>query len=409
MAGGTPGVKKARNHFFMFLPEDRQIRRHFLEALAVSVANLSLAQTYQPSTFLERGVAMPFTTPLLAGARVRPGKREGLEVILPNPAGGRGVYILPWAGVRELCRPTVHDARLQQLVSDMKSLTPRLIRGIARQVATEGLAGREAQDAAALVSDTDQQDQMIANFQLLMALVEQVAPDFETGNAADTATDRSRLAELEDRAKKTIADIAPRIGWAAETVAAGLEELGGIFMGIGMGVTIEQARIPRLLKALTAVQAETAIWAEKHDDESGLNAGMVAAVAGVTVKCAHVSLAEARTMAQGIPALLREWGRGAGRIGTMVGRSDWLMDGWEQICVIWRAVQDTQGCCHALDEMAMLVPVLPREAAEWYSAAIETDPAARFRRSVSLNQDWRTGAAVFDQIARNEQRRAQAA
>ena len=375
----------------------------------MSVANLSLAQIYQPSTFLERGVVVPFTTPLLSGARARPGKREGLEVILPNPAGGRGVYVLPWAGVRELCRPTVHDARLQQLVSDMKSFTPRLIRGLARQVATEGLAGREAQDAVALVSDTDQQDQMVINFQLLMALIEQVAPVFETGNAAETATDRSRLAELEGRAKKTIADIAPRIGWAAETIAAGLEELAGIFMGIGMGATIEQARIPRLLKELIAVQAETAIWAEKHDDESGLNAGMVAAAAGVTIKCAHVTLAEARAMGQDMSALLREWGRGAGRIDTIVGRSDWLMDGWEQICVIWRTAQDTQGCRHALDEMAMLVPVLPREAAKWYGAVIESDPAARFRRAVSLNQDWRTGAAVFDQIVRNEQRRAQAA
>ncbi len=369
----------------------------------MSAANLT--QTYQPSTFLERGVAMPFTTPMLAGARARPDTREGLEVILPNPSGGRGVYILPWAGVRELCRPTVHDARLQQLVAELKVVTPSLIRRLARQVAAEGLAGREAQEAAAAISETDRQDQMVANFQLLMALVEQVAPN----RGASLAPDRSRLAELEGRAKQTIADIAPSIGWPPETVAAGLEELAGIFMGIGMGATIEQARVPKLLRALIAVQAETAAWAEQHDDDAGQAAGMVAAVAGVTIECAHASLADARLMARGVAALLREWGRGPERIGTRVGRSDWLMDGWEQICLIWAAAENAPARRLALDEMAMLVPVLPREASEWLGAAVETDSAARFRRSVSLNQDWRTGAAVFEQIARNEQLRAQAA
>ena len=41
----------------------------------MSAANLT--QAYQPATFLERGVAMPFTTPQLAGARGRPDLRGG--------------------------------------------------------------------------------------------------------------------------------------------------------------------------------------------------------------------------------------------------------------------------------------------------------------------------------------------
>ena len=369
----------------------------------MSAANLT--QSYQPITFVERGVTMPFTTPMLAGARARPDTRERLEVILPNPSGGRGVYILPWAGVRELCRPTVHDARLQQLVAELKVVTPSLIRRLARQVATEGLAGREAQTAAAARSEADRQDQMVANFQLLMALVEQVAPSRE----ASQVPDRARLAEIAGRAKQTIADIAPTIGWPPEAVAAGLEELAGIFMGVGMGTTIEQARLPKLLRALISVQAETAAWAEQHDDDAGQAAAMVASVAGVTIECARASLADARLMAQGVTALLREWGRGPERISVRVGRSDWLMDGWEQICLIWAAADDAPSRRLALDEIAMLVPSLPREASEWLGAEIETDGAARFRRSVNLNQDWRTGAAVFEQVARNEQLRAEAA
>jgi hypothetical protein len=67
---------------------------------------------FLPTTFLERGVAVPFTTPILIGARARPGERKPLELIVPNPSGARGVYILPWDGISGLCKPTVHDRRL---------------------------------------------------------------------------------------------------------------------------------------------------------------------------------------------------------------------------------------------------------------------------------------------------------
>ena len=44
---------------------------------------------------MERGASVPFTTPMLSGARVRPADRIGLELLMPNPSGGRGTYIVP--------------------------------------------------------------------------------------------------------------------------------------------------------------------------------------------------------------------------------------------------------------------------------------------------------------------------
>jgi hypothetical protein len=61
-----------------------------------------------------------------------------------------------------------------------------------------------------------------------------------------------------------------------------------------------------------------------------------------------------------------------------------------------------------LMEIAMLVPIIPREAKDWTGATEQIDPAMRLRRTVPLNQDWRTGATVFDLIARNEYIRAAA-
>ncbi|MBU6498939.1 MAG: hypothetical protein KGQ40_10460, partial [Rhodospirillales bacterium] len=66
---------------------------------AGAVALPPAVESFLPSTFLERGVAVPFTTPQLAGARARPGTRVPLELVVPNPSGGRGHYILPWDGL----------------------------------------------------------------------------------------------------------------------------------------------------------------------------------------------------------------------------------------------------------------------------------------------------------------------
>ncbi len=64
---------------------------------------------YWPSTFEERGVVVPFTTPMLAYARARSDGKDGLEIIVPGLSGSSGVYIIGWASVRDVFRMTVHD------------------------------------------------------------------------------------------------------------------------------------------------------------------------------------------------------------------------------------------------------------------------------------------------------------
>lgn len=371
----------------------------------MSQPHIPLIQTYHPTTFLERGVAMAFTTPLLAGARVRPSERGGVELIVPNPSGGRGVYILPWGGVREFCKPTVHDARLHQDIMTLRAVTPALIREAARQVAIEGLAGREAQAAAGSTADTDRQDRMITNFLLLMSLVNQFQP---AGGTIQTP-DRAKAHELEARAKQTIAELAPRIGWTAETIASGLEELAQIFMGIGVSGHADQARIPRALAQLEALGVQMAAWEQENADDSGDIAGMIAMTATVTITCAHETLADAQAMTRDVASLIRNFGQSPQLLATRVARSDWLLDGWERICLLWRGAESSAERRGVLAEIATLVPVIPKEAAEWVAMSIATDEQHRFRKTVMLNEDWRTGSAVQDLIKRNERLRALAA
>ena len=86
------------------------------------------AGKYQPTTFLERGVVLPFTTPALLGGRIRPGERKSAELVLANPAGAEGVYILPWSGMPDVCTPTLHDRALWGRVAQLAILTPRTVR-----------------------------------------------------------------------------------------------------------------------------------------------------------------------------------------------------------------------------------------------------------------------------------------
>jgi hypothetical protein len=157
-------------------------RKHFVHHLRVSLPQhstlaimtlptLPLVASHHPTTFLERGVAVPFTSPLLAGARVRPADRGGIKMIVPNPAGGRGVYILPWGGICRLSRPTVHDSTLYLRITERQGITPGSIRTAARDVAAEGLAGHEAAEAAGVAQAGETRDRLATNFLLMVAAV----------------------------------------------------------------------------------------------------------------------------------------------------------------------------------------------------------------------------------------------
>lgn len=365
--------------------------------------SLPPVQAYHPTTFLERGVVLPFTTPALLGARARPGMRGGTEILVRNPAGGRGVYILPWDGVCGLCHPTVHDTILNQRLSALRSITPGSIRRVAREIAAEGLAGREASSAALARSDGERQDRLRANFLLLMRLLEQRAPaemramSERPGNGTD----------LDLRARRALARIAPDLGGTPESIASAVEELGVVFGDVGIAGQSTPARVQRLLDATCELRDDMRAFSRQSADDNAPIAEMIAAVAALTVACANQTLNDAHALTGDVPALLRQWVDSPNTVTTLAGRPEWLVDGWEEICLLWRLAKGSAAQRSALAEMAMLVPVLPREVSNWVGVQIDTELVSRFRRTVRLNQDWRTGTTV-EQIAFNEHLRAMA-
>ena len=370
-----------------------------------SLPKLKLSQVYNPTTFLERGVLVPFTTPMLSGTRARPGERQGMELIIPNPSGGGGAYILAWESVRELCRPTVHDTKLQERVAALPSISPSSIRQAARAIAAEGFAGREAAAAAEQAAKTDKQDHVLVNFLLVMALVQQIEP--AKGEGVPPA--RDKLDEMEDRAKRAIGAVAPRIGRSPDAIAERLEQLAVVFEGIAVGVYSAQSRLARSTEALERLHADMQGWSREHLDESGELAGRVASVAGLTLDWSRRTFTEAVALTENVAHLLRRWESEPETIGRLAARPDWLLDGWDQIRLLWAEAKTPEEQRAALCELIPLIPVIPREASEWVGMELEKDHPARSRKFVGQNEDWRTGEQVFDLVSRNEHMRALAA
>jgi hypothetical protein len=361
------------------------------------------AQPYHPTTFQERGVAVPFTTPLLGGTRARRADKRGLELVIPNFTGGRGVYIVPWSNIAGFCRPTLHDKILISRIAELKTVTPTTIRRVGREIAAEGLAGEAAMRAARSATDAEQEERLVTNYQLLISLIEQanVAPAAGPGATASPAL------EMERRAKITTAWTATQLDRSTIWVATALESLTDVMRNFGLGSARNAGRIPQLVGMLRKVSAEISEWSTtRAQPDQAADARMVCSVADFTLEVADEMLERTCALVKDMIGLLRDWSADSASLVRIVARPEWLLDGWEQVCLIWNHAQDASGRRAALVEIFGLVPIPPKEVYEWCDVKLHPEAGSRFQRLVGINEDWRTGATIFSLIARNEHFRA---
>jgi hypothetical protein len=357
-----------------------------------------LVPSHKPASFMERGVAVPFTTPQLAGARIRRAARTGTEVVVPNPSGGRGVYILTWSGVKQLCRPTVHDTLLHQRVSRLPVMDPGGVRVTARQLAAEGLAGKDATLAAAASVALEKQELTLVNFLLLVTLIEQVEP---TGLHVSAGTELTP--EIDRRARRIVGQVGASIGRSAAQVGADLEAVSVLFVPIGLKGESPPARLPRLMSRLEGVADGLDAWAKQLPDDSRASlAGSLARSASVTAGCASVAHAAARDLIGDLPSLLRVWATNPAEVVNQTSRPEWILDGWERFCLLWEMATTISTQSAALLDMAQLVPMLPKEGNAWGEERSELEKLEPALRTAQLNTSWRGGGASHGLIARNE-------
>jgi hypothetical protein len=363
------------------------------------------AGKYKPVTFLERGVALPFTTPALLGARIRPAERKMPELILANPAGVEGVYILPWSGLPDVCTPTLHDRSLWNRVAQLPILTPRSVREASRAVAAEGLAGRAAARAAAEAERVTRDACTFTHYHLLIELVRQGEP-----NGQGEPLRPGDLQALEQRARAVL--VARRTDTSLSPASAfeALAELAVVFEPCGLPGDPTRARLPRLAAEIAVVMEELTRWAELAGPSERSCIRLLAEGAALTQHCFRTTMKDVHAQLGDLWTLVQRWRRAPEPVSRLAARPEWLLDGWELICGLWRAAEEGHRPAALLD-MAALVPIMPAEVADWMGfdvpGAMETHRTGlrHWRRMVQPNQDWMTGR-LLELTARNETMRA---
>ncbi|HEY0838055.1 MAG TPA: hypothetical protein VGE72_29355 [Azospirillum sp.] len=363
-------------------------------------------EDYRPATFLERGVAVPFTTPLLMAARVRPNHRGKLEFVIANPSGGPGYYVMGWDGLLGLTKITVHDRLLYEEVVRAPMPTPSSIRAAARTVALSGAAGRSAARAAQAVTQREGDDRLIANFLLTVQLLRQAGLrniDWRTFNPTDR--------DVRAKTRGFIERLEPTLGVKAETIFAWIEDLSGIVAPIGFPTRDYESRQQLTFASVQRLESTLCGFAGGDVTDAAQSALFIADCARLTLDLGGRMLETCYAELRDLVRLLGGWSGNQTRLLEMFGRPDWLLDGWQTICALWDGAtassRDAQRA--AVVEMQRMVPVMPKEVSEWVGADVAADTPWSQRRWVRANVDWRSGAHLLDRTARNEMLRAAAA
>jgi hypothetical protein len=158
------------------------------------------------------------------------------------------------------------------------------------------------------------------------------------------------------------------------------------------------------------MRSDVLTWAlaGQSDSRAGANDRALAIADGAerTLQLTTVTVQDAQAVLGSLPRLLRRLRTNSSLIGEIAVRPLWLLDGWEDIILLWEDAASPDRLPAALDEMARLMPAIPREIREWVTASAGRSETVFYRRSVPLNEDWRSGVTAM-LLSRNERLRGQ--
>lgn len=356
---------------------------------------------YRPATFLERGVAVPFTTPMLLGARLRPASRNGYDLVIASISGGRGFYIVSWSALAEICAPSLHDERLYALLAPRASLSPENVRRASSQVAQEGWGGRFAARAADHREAEAEAETPLARMRLNLRLLQRLVRQTETPAEATPPIEADAPDRQQHRSKRALLRVSARLGLRPEEVILCFEEIALAFQHVGVPEEPRTPRLRQILAQLDHVAGDFAEWVARTP--AARENQISAAIAGsctLTVRCGAALLGRIEGDMADITALLGRWQTKPESLAVEATRLDWLLDGWPLIIALWQQSKPRDRLRTA-KEIAMLLPILPRETAAWCGMEADWDLPQRLCRFVPRLHDWRHGRMV-DLMARNE-------
>jgi hypothetical protein len=354
-----------------------------------------------PATFQERGISIPFTTPLLSQARLRRDAASRFEFLLPNFTAGKGIYVLPMKGLSSMMTLTLHDRMLFDELEALESHSPELVRGAVLAVQATGICGPDAAAHAADLLDQDSQFLILTQFIMVTELLKLVGI-----GAADLMRPGMTTEDSKRMARKALAKVAAMVGIPPDDLALRVDDLGAVVAPVGLPQCPRPGRLRLLTLRLQRFTDQMQEWSELELSDAAPLGAHCATVARHTLGLVQQRLAKLDGMCQDATQIVHDAPRLHGEMTDQVTRIAWLLDGWDFLLVLWENVQNATPAARRemVGDISRLLPAIPREeVAPVLTFALDIETIIRLqRRWVRVNQDWRTGVLDLDAVMRLE-------
>ena len=333
-------------------------------------------QILLPATFQERGASVPFSTPVIAFARIRRNE-EGLpEALVPGLSGGRGTYVLPWGGIRSMVSMSVFDRQLEKALVDQGALSPASIRQIALDLSKSGVSGADAAKAAKEALDKDNSVRVRIRQVLLQAIVDRFGDQTEPIDIASMGEQDAMLA-----AGRVLGTFARKQDISGDQLIDVLIEWSRLIEPIGFPEQDCEGYMRRRAQGLRDLSRDISKWADSEPPKSQRFAHELALAAQSVVEQAEFCLAAIDGCRTNLRDTVLKWPPAQAVLEREIRRIDWLVDGWDILIRRWREAEDLDRHEQRLivAEMHQFMPILPE--------AEITGGAHDFWRGVMEKQD----------------------
>ncbi len=356
------------------------------------------------NTWAERGIAVPFTTPALAQARMRRDESSNRrEFILPSLSGGKGCYVMPWKSILGSMTTTLHDRVLFDLLQQHDVDCPLKMRRVTLEVAAKGLSGPRAARKAQETLDNEKQYQVLTTFLLVLQLLKLVNVSSQELIAEGLASEYAQR-----RMRGALIGVAERLKIPHDDLYNRIESLSTVICPIGLPQAPEPGRLRALAEYLLVFRDTVREWGPTLPDEIAQIGEFEAQVADHTNQLALKSVSQLDGETEALAAMLRSWDKRYASVNAEIRQLSWLLDGWDYVVTLFNEVLDKpdKERQNMLADAFPLLPQIPREERGLVEEKKVGALGAIQRRWVRGNEDWRTGVLDYDQVQRLELRRA---
>ena len=357
------------------------------------------------NSWTERGIAVFFTTPALTQARMRCNDGPGrCEFVLPSLSGGKGYYIMPWKSIMSTITTTLHDRVLFEQIQKRNVDDPIKMRYVTLDVAAQGLAGPRAAQKAREILDGEKQYQIMTSFLLILQLLKliNISPNNLIEQGLGSISAQREL-------KAALKGVAQRLNVSQDELYMRIETLSSLVAPIGLPQASEPGRLRALSDELSQFSHHLRQWSLEMPDEIAHLGVFEASIADLTNKMSEKVVKVVHNETESLSELLKTWEKNFSALREQVQQLAWLLDGWDYLIGEFRdaAAKGSREREAMVANSFALLPIIPRNQLEIISDQQAHKLTTVHRRWVRANEDWRTGLLDYEQVQRNEVRKAE--